>query len=327
MDPLADVLDLARVRGTLLANVRAQAPWGLDIPQSPSAALHAVTSGTAWLRAPGRAPVQLMPGDVALFPAGVRHQVSSELDGDCRPFDHELTARYMTPAGDLVLPGPGATTTFICAGYEYDLGVAGRLVGLLPDVLHVPADPVTGRDAATLVALLCSEVGTDAPGSRAASARLIDLLLITAVRAWAAGPGGDRPNWLTALGDPVAARALALLHDRPGHPWTLASLADKVQVSRATLARRFGKVVGEPPLTYLARWRVDLAARRLTTSTDSVEVIAREVGYNSAYAFNRAFARHRGQPPGRYRRAGAPAPQLQPTGHAGDRRETAPATE
>lgn len=113
---------------------------------------------------------------------------------------------------------------------------------------------------------------------------------------------GASPSWLTALRDPLIARVLALLHDRPGERWTLASLAGEVHVSRATLARRFTDAVGEPPLSYLGRWRMHLAAERLKHGTETVEEIARGVGYTSEYAFSRAFARHRGQPPGRYRR-------------------------
>ena len=95
---------------------------------------------------------------------------------------------------------------------------------------------------------------------------------------------------------------LGLLHDRPGESWTLEKLASEVHVSRATLARRFNEAVGEPPLAYLSNWRMQLAAQRLKHTTDTVESIARDVGYSSEYAFNRAFSRHRGQPPGRYRR-------------------------
>jgi transcriptional regulator GlxA family with amidase domain len=209
----------------------------------------------------------------------------------------------MTPAGDLALPGPGAVTTFVCAGYDYDLDAASQLMRLLPDVIHVSADAVAGREIAALVELLAAEVGTRAPGSRAAAARLIDLLLIAAIRRWNDSRGDDAPaSWLIALRDPTIARVLALLHERPGDNWTLAALASEVHVSRATLARRFTEAVGEPPLAYLARWRMHLAAHHLKHSTDTVESIARAVGYSSEYAFNRAFARHRGQPPGRYRR-------------------------
>jgi AraC-like DNA-binding protein len=302
VDPLADVLDLGRVRGALLASVRAGAPWGLDLPSGTGAALHAVTAGTAWLRVDGQPPLQLMPGDLLLLPGGIGYRLSSAPDARCRPFDRAMKEDLMTPAGDLTLPGPGAVTTFVCAGYDYDLDAAQQLMRLLPDVIHVPADAVDGRDVAALVGLLAAEVGTRSPGSRAATARLYDLLLITAVRRWNDRRGDAPASWLTALRDPTIAGVLAVLHDRPADPWTLAALASEVHVSRATLARRFTEAVGEPPLAYLAGWRMNLAAHQLKHSTDTVESIARAVGYSSEYAFNRAFARHRGQPPGRYRR-------------------------
>ena len=209
----------------------------------------------------------------------------------------------MTPDGDLTLGARGATTTFVCAAFDYDLEVGEPLMGLLPPLIHVPADPVAGRDVAPIVELLAMEVGARRPGSRAAAARLIDMLLIAAIRHWIDRQAdGEAPSWLHALRDPALARVLAVLHERPAEQWTVASLALEVHLSRATLARRFAEVVGEPPLTYLARWRMHLAAQRLKYSTDTIGTIAREVGYTSEYAFNRAFARHRGQPPGRYRR-------------------------
>jgi AraC-like DNA-binding protein len=303
MDPLADVLDLSRVSGALMANVRASAPWGFDLPQRRGASFHAITSGTAWLRVGDGDPLQLMPGDVFLLPSGVRHRLSSEPYGLCAPFDTAMKEQLMTPDGDLALGSPGAVTTFVCAAFDYDLDVAEPLVGLLPPLILVPADPVAGRDIAAIVELLAVEVGAQRPGSRAAAARLIDMLLIAAIRHWLDGEARDEsPSWLRALRDPAVARVLAVLHERPEVPWTIATLAREVHLSRATLARRFAALVGEPPLTYLARWRMHLAAQRLKYSTDSVETIANAVGYRSEYAFNRAFSRHRGQPPGRYRR-------------------------
>jgi hypothetical protein len=102
-------------------------------------------AGTAWLRVEGQEPVQLMPGDLLLLPSGIAHRLSSEPDGRCRPFDRSMKEDLMTPDGDLELAGHGAVTTFVCAAYDYDLDVAQPLMGLLPHVLHVPADPVTGR--------------------------------------------------------------------------------------------------------------------------------------------------------------------------------------
>jgi AraC-like DNA-binding protein len=303
MEPLADVLDLGRVRGALMANVRAGAPWGLELPQSPGASFHALTSGVAWLRVGEREPVQLMPGDLLLLPTGVPHRLSAEPRGRCRLFDRRMKEAQMTADGDLTLPGRGAVTTFVCAAYEYDLEVGRPLMALLPEVLHVPADPVHGREVALLVELLAGELGGHGPGSPAATARLIDLLLIAAIRRWLSStPQDAQPSWLHALRDPIVGRTIALLHERPAERWTLEALAHEVHLSRATLARRFTQAVGEPPLAYLARWRMQLAARRLKDSSDTVEQIARDVGYTSEFAFNRAFARSRGVPPGRYRR-------------------------
>jgi AraC-like DNA-binding protein len=286
-----------------MATVRAGAPWGLALPENTGASFHAVTAGTAWLRVAGAEPVQLMPGDVVLLASGVAHRLSSRPAGRCVAYDRTVKAGLMSPDGELEIGGPGAVTAFVCAGYDYDLDVAEPLVSLLPPVVHVPADPVAGRDVAALVELLALEAGARRPGSRAAAARLIDMLLIASIRHWIAeAPDPDGSSWLRALRDPQIARVIALLHDRPGEAWTLEALAREVHVSRATLARRFADLVGEPPLTYLARWRMHLAAQRLKYSTDTVDTIARAVGYTSEFAFNRAFARHRGEPPGRYRR-------------------------
>jgi AraC-like DNA-binding protein len=303
VDPLADVLDLSRVQGAVMATVQAKAPWGLDLAQSDGASFHAITSGTAWLALEGQEPVQLMPGDLVLLPSGLPHQVASDPVARCLPFDRRMKQQQMTPAGDLLLGGAGAATTFVCASYSYDLEAAEWLMSLLPPVLHVPADPVSGRDVAAVVELLAAEVGRRDAGARSAASRLVELLFISAVRRWADTQGDDVPSWLKALRDPLIGEVLALLHDDPAHPWTLDEVAGRVHVSRATLARRFSEAVGESPLGYLSRWRMTLAAQRLKHSADSVEAIAHSVGYRSEYAFNRAFSRHQGRPPGRYRRA------------------------
>jgi AraC-like DNA-binding protein len=132
------------------------------------------------------------------------------------------------------------------------------------------------------------------------------LLLIAAIRRWNAAREDDSPaSWLTALRDPTIGHVLGLLHDRPAQGWTLQALAAEVHLSRSTLARRFTEAVGEPPLSYLSRLRMQLAAHRLRQTTEPIAMVARSVGYTSEYAFNRAFARHSGQPPGRYRHAAA----------------------
>ena len=151
-------------------------------------------------------------------------------------------------------------------------------------------------------------------------ARLVDLLLIQVVRWWIATGDDGRASWLRALRDPTLAAVLAAVHERPGRAVDGGGSAATAHVSRATLARRFAEEVGEPPLAYLTRWRMELAARRLRDGDEPVETIARAVGYTSEYAFNRAFARHRGDPPGRFRRGGVSRPSARRARRAGRRR-------
>jgi AraC-like DNA-binding protein len=300
VDVLGDVLNLSRVRGALLCNVRAAAPWGLEIPATGDASVHVVTRGTLWLRVADSEPLQLTAGDVFMLPSGAGYRMSSTIDGRCQLFDKRLQAQ-MTLDRDLIIGHRGEPAVFLCAGYEYDLEVAQPLMSLLPTVMHVPADPNRGR-VKPIVELLASELDAHEAGSETAVARLLDLLLIEAIRHWVqAGPETGVPSWLAALRDPTIAKTLALLHANPAEPWTLEKLALAVHVSRSTLARRFSEAVGDPPLAYLTRWRMHLAAAQLKHTSDTVEVIARAVGYSSEHAFNRAFSRHRGQPPGRYR--------------------------
>jgi AraC-like DNA-binding protein len=302
MDPLTDVLELARVSGAVLAQLVAHEPWGVAVDPQPGATFHAVLAGTCWLTTADAPPYRLMPGDVVLLPTNLAHTLSS---GPCTPaisLDQTERTGAKTAEGALELPGDGAVTRLLCGAYDYDHEVAQPLLSLLPGALHLPAG-TPGDDAAVAATLrlLQLELGGGRPGSHAAVGRLIDLLLVQMVRAWMSAEPAGEASWLRALRDPVAARTLALLHQHPQRPWTVDALASEIHVSRATLTRRFSELVGEPPVAYLTRWRMDLAAQRLRTTDDPVAAIAGAVGYTSEYAFSRAFSRARGQPPGRYR--------------------------
>jgi AraC-like DNA-binding protein len=306
MDVLGDVLAMARVDAALMATFDARAPWGIELPARRGASFHTVVAGTCWFTSDGGPPRQLGPGDLMLLPTGMPHQLASEPGLPLRRFDDDLKRRLIQPNGELVIAGPGARTRILCAGYSYDTDTVHPVLGLLPRVLHVPTtQPEQGPWLRNLLDLLAHEThDITATGSGTAAVRLLDLLLIHVVRAWLHTEPGDRPtpSWLHGLRDPLTARTLALLHEQPGRDWTVESLAAAVNVSRATLARRFTQHVGEPPLSYLTHWRIDLAARKLRDSTLPTATIARDVGYTSQYAFNRAFTRIRGCPPGRYRR-------------------------
>jgi AraC-like DNA-binding protein len=304
MDALTAVLAVAGVRGTVAATLDAAEPWGLALDAVPGAAFHAVTDGLAWLRVAGRPALRLMPGDVVLLPTGIAHVLASATDAVTVPFDHPAAERALAAGESLRLgTGPGQSR-ILCASYRQDPAVTVPLLTLLPDVLHIPARQGGGAMDATL-RLLASEISAPQPGTAAILDRIVDILLVQLLRAWlAADPAPARaPSWLSALTDPVAGPALAILHTQPGRAWTVPALAAAIGVSRATLARRFPAQVGCTPGAYLTRWRMDLAAVRLRDTDETVGTIARSLGYTSEYAFNRAFTRDRRIPPGRYRAA------------------------
>lgn len=304
VDPLADVFDLSRVSGAVMAQLIAYEPWGVAVDPLPGAVFHAVVAGSCWLRMPGRAPRHLMPGDVVLLPTNTPHELVSSADARTDSLTRFETDTRRTPDSDMVIQGPGAGTRVLCAGYDYDHEVAHPLLSQLPPVLYVPAGmPGDDGGVAATLRLLALELGGRPPGSRAAVGRLIDVMLIHVMRAWLHMQQDDATGgWLLALRDPVVARAMNAIHQRPREPWTIESLAGEVSVSRATLARRFAHLVGETPPEYLTRWRMDLAAQRLRDTDDTLAAIAAAVGYRSEYSFSRAFTRHRGLAPGRYRR-------------------------
>jgi len=304
VDPLADVFDLSRVSCGVMAQLIAHEPWGVTIDPVPGAAFHAVVAGSCWLRMPGRAPQHLMPGDVVLLPTNTPHELVSSADNRTDSLARFETDTPRTPDSDMVIPGPGAGTRVLCAAYDYDHEVAHPLMSQLPPVLYIPAGmPGDDGGVAATLRLLALELGGRPPGSRAAVGRLIDVMLIHVMRAWLRMQEDDATDgWLLALRDPVVAQAMNAIHQRPREPWTIESLAREVSVSRATLARRFAHLVGETPPEYLTHWRMDLAAQRLRDTDDTVAAIAAAVGYRSEYSFSRAFTRHRGLAPGRYRR-------------------------
>jgi len=157
------------------------------------------------------------------------------------------------------------------------------------------------------IPLLADEVVKDAPGQEAVLDRLLDLLLIAVLRAWFARPDAGTPAWYRAHSDPVVGRALRMIHNNPGHPWTVASLAAGTGVSRAALARRFTELVGEPPMRFLTGWRLAMAADLLREPDATLGSVARRVGYGSAFALSAAFKRELGVSPQEHRAGAAVA--------------------
>src|SRR5262249_48090804 len=180
----------------------------------------------------------------------------------------DLKAELVTATGDLVIPGPGSPSRFLCAGFSYDNELTHPLLSLLPPVLHVsPADEGPETPLQSTLRLLMGELSRHHIGSEAATERLIEVLFVHVLRSWLdMSADSTPPSWLTGLRDAVVARALGLLHSQPERAWTVDELAAAVHVSRSTLVRRFNHLVGEPPAAYLTRWRMELAARLLRES-------------------------------------------------------------
>ncbi|MGV9350170.1 AraC family transcriptional regulator [Streptomyces spiralis] len=313
MDLLAEVLALSDVRGAVGARIEAGEDWGWWwTSATPRASLHAVTAGTAWVGLPDRPPLQLMPGDVVLLPGGAEHALGSDPAAVARTGPHTFDDWHSTGSGTVSIGTGAVRARILCADYDHDRAVSTQVLTLLPDVVHLRADDDPDGLAQDTVRLLGRELATPRAATGVVLDRLVDVLLVQVLRAWLASGGTSGPSWLGALGDPVVEAAVSRLHEEPARPWTTAALAREVGVSRATLDRRFAAATGESPGAYLTRWRMDLAARRLRDTDDSLDAIAASIGYSSGYAFSRAFRRARSQPPGQFRTTarteGGPAP-------------------
>ncbi|WP_432089698.1 cupin domain-containing protein [Streptomyces sp. bgisy095] len=307
MDALAGLLDGPRAKSAFLLRMIMEPPWSVRVEDGAPLCLMCVTDGEAWVVPGTGAPVLLRPGDVAVVRGPEPYTVADAPDappralvgpgGECTTLDGEPLDRSMRLGVRTWGNAPDGTTTVLVGTYRMDGEVGRRLLDALPDLLHLPAD---GWHC-PLMPFLDEEVSRDEPGQSAVLDRVLDLLLIFAVRAWFSRPGAEAPAWYRAMGDPVVGRALRLLQNDPAHPWTVASLAAKTGVSRAALARRFTALVGEPPMAYLTGWRLALAADLLRGTDATVESVARQVGYSGAFALSAAFKRVRGLSPQEHR--------------------------
>jgi len=306
-DPVADIVAdviAATRRGSLMyARNRFHAPWGAAFPAGNLANFHVITTGACWLTVDGAAPVQLTSGDVVLIPSGAAHELADTPGRPTRPMP-EIAGRTLddgAPPSDIVIEGDGPATMWICGGYRLAAGVRHPLTSVLPDVVVITAAEARGTGLGAAVALIAAEVDGTGAGAPAVMASLVDLLLVYLLRAWFAGHHDDA-GWGRALSDPTVGTALSLIHADPGQTWTLDTLAHATQTPRATLTRRFAALTGQSPIAYLTAWRMCLAARQLRDGEATVRQIAQETGYDSEFAFARAFKRATGSAPGQYRK-------------------------
>lgn len=307
MDTLSGLLDGPRAGGAFLLRSQLEPPWSLRIRDEAPLSIAVVARGEAWVLSGSSEPTRLTAGDV-MIARGPEHytvadapttapQVFIEPGQHCVDADGTSLADAMTLGTRTWGNAVDGATWLVTGTYETVRAVSDRLLRSLPTILVLRAEEWNGR----LVDVLCDEMTRDDLGQEVFLDRLLDLVLIEAVRAWFAADADRAPAWHRASGDAVLGPALRLLEDDVARPWTLESLAREVGVSRASLARRFTAELGEPPMTYLTRLRLDLAADLLAQTDLTIGAVAHRVGYGSPFALSAAFTRVRGVSPSRHR--------------------------
>jgi AraC-like DNA-binding protein len=293
VDLLQEHLVRARAAGGVFARSAAVPPWGLRLPGEIQLAVHAVVQGSAWLWVEGiGSTVELRPGDLALVRGGPDHFIAHEPGAPCE-LPEDFGSLHAT---DETVPSD-RTSVFLCGAYRFAGDIGQGLVDALPPVLSLPAsidDPVHA-----VIALLSQEMLHEQPGRQTVLDRLLDVLVVLALRA-GLSRSATPPAWFRAASDPRLAPVLHAMHAQAQRPWTVEELAKLGHVSRATFARTFQQSLGQTPMKYLTDWRMALARDLLLTSEATPEQIAAQVGYRSVYAFSTAFHRHHGQPPRRW---------------------------
>ena len=319
MDVLSDVLTAIRMDGAVYINAEFTAPWcaeaqhGLhraagQLPRTDHVIFfHLLTEGRCSVRlADGSETVSAVAGDLLLFPHDHLHVLGSDLALPPAEVKEIIDVSDLTQGLiEMRSGGGGEATRFVCGYLACDQRIFRPLLDALPQMLRIPLGDVTVSGwIADLLRLGVQESRAQRPGARSLLAKLSELTFVEALRRYIQSQPADQKGWLAGLRDPYVGRALALLHGKSRHRWTVEELAREVALSRSAFAERFVDMIGEPPMQYLTRWRLALAARALRTSFDGIARIAERSGYESEAAFTRAFKREFGVPPSAWRRNG-----------------------
>ncbi|MFK0251388.1 AraC family transcriptional regulator [Amycolatopsis azurea] len=303
MDVFSDLIRGVRSHGSLFGSTTLSPPWSLHFVDGAPLTLCTVLTGAGWIVPEDGRPELLRAGETIIVRGPSTFTFVDEVGTSAEPIACGEACATPELGGTRHRLGwvddPGGETTLIVGAYPVRGEICRPLLDALPVVVRVDAggagDPVLEH--------LAAEVAIDAPGQQVVLDRLLDWMLVCSLREWFDRPGGEPPAWWAAQRDPVVGDALRLLHAEPAAPWTVGSLAGRTGVSRSTLAKRFADLVGEPPLTYLTRWRMTLAADLLTgNESATISDIARTVGYSDPFGFSAAFKRVRGVNPSEFRR-------------------------
>jgi len=315
MDAFSEILSGVKLSGALFFSAEFSAPWCFASPASNTLApllapgaphlviYHFVIDGAAFVQLPDGQSIELGPGDIVVVPHGDPHVMTSAPGVAEASLNSailsKIKARDLRP---MQAGGGGDSARYVCGYMACDPFLSRPILGGLPPVfkVHIRTDR-SGQWLENSILHLVEEAASGRVGSDAMLAKLSEALFVDTLRRYVAGLPEQQTGWLAGARDPIVGKSLGLLHSRIAHPWTIADLAEEVGISRTALVERFTRYLSEPPMTYLTRWRLQLAARSLENTSRGVSEIAGEVGYESEAAFNRAFKREFGEPPGRYR--------------------------
>lgn len=315
-DALSEVLRTIRLTGALFFRVEAAFPWCASAPAGASLAghvfpgaeqivsFHVVTEGSCWVAAEGGPETRLEAGDVVVFPHGDAYALSTRR-GAWPPPDLAFFRRMSQGQLPFTIRDGGSgppRLQVLCGFLSCDAQPFNPLLVTLPRVMVVRRSVDDGSRLRQLTELARSEASQVRAGTACVLSRLSELLFIEAVREHASRVSSTDTGWFAGLRDPGVGRALTLLHQSPGRRWKLERLAREAGLSRTGLVDRFTRLIGEPPIQYLTRWRMQMAAQHLAESDEKVSSVARRVGYDSEAAFSRVFKKWVGVPPGQWRR-------------------------
>jgi AraC family transcriptional regulator, alkane utilization regulator len=313
-DTLSDMLRIIRFSGAIDLRTEFSAPWMIEsLPYSDFAGaiashtkhivpFHILAQGNCWVQANNGTRKALSQGDIIIFPHGDSHILGDRLDQEPVPVDQLLPVLPWNKPPILKYGGGGEVTQLVCGFLQCEEPLLHPFLKTLPALMHIQ---VFAESTAPLleagVRYIIQETNGFRPGSACLLTRLVELMFIEILRNSMQHAPDQQMGWLSALNDSIVGQALDWIHADPAHPWTVSELANQIGISRSALATRFTQLVGEPPMKYLTYWRLQLASRQLQSTDDSIAKIAAQVGYESEAAFNRAFKRHVGVPPGVWR--------------------------
>lgn len=301
-DLLGDVFSSAPLESIALGRFELHGPWGMRFEAADVAGVHVVVSGSCVFRPSPQRTVELSAGDVVMVPRGSSHALCRDRDVAPLPFAEISTFAQPGLRGTWQYGDGPRATELVCGVYRFGAEADHPILALLPKhIVSRASERSESSSIPALCGLLARELSGYKPGARTMVSRTLDMLFVEVLRQWASTQPSGEIGWLGALKDVRIASAIIALHKSPGHDWTLSELSQRAAMSEASLKRNFTALVGEPPLTYLARLRIDSAARLLRTTSLPIAEIASRVGYQNEFSFGRAFKRWRRVAPGRFR--------------------------